>query len=115
CDGCSSSGCGPVAAGTTTPASGSSVRGVVSVSTAPTSPAAASRAVSAGKFQRVSIVFRTDVWSSGMASAATRNTVPAAISGDTSTVETRGPKRLKSNPYSPAVLSGGTALVGGGT
>ena len=49
------------ATGTTTPASGSSVRGVVKVSTAPTSTAAASRAVRFGRFQRVSTVFRIDV------------------------------------------------------
>lgn len=91
------------------------MRGWVNVKTSPTSVAAASRAVSAGRFHRVSMVFKIEVWSNGMAPAATRNTVPAGISGETRTVGTRGPKRLKSKPYSPAESSGGTAVVGGGT
>src|SRR6202034_3508646 len=95
------------ATGTVTPARGSSVRGVVSVKTAPTSWAAASRAVKVGIPHRFSIVFQIDVCSRGVVLSDTRNTVPAGINGDTKTVGTRGPKRVKSKPYSPAELSGG--------
>ena len=94
-------GLAPADTGAVTPASGSSVRGVVRVSASPTSGAAASRAVSAGSSQRVSMVLSTDVWSSGMSPGGTRNTVPAAISGETSTAGTRTPNRVKSKPYSP--------------
>jgi ubiquinone/menaquinone biosynthesis C-methylase UbiE len=65
--------------------------------------------------RHVPTVFRIEVWSSGIEPAGTRNTVPAAIRGDTSNVGTRGPKRLKSNPNSPIEASGGTAFVGGAT
>jgi hypothetical protein len=41
--------------------------------------------------------------------------VPAGINGEISSVGTRGPKRLKSKPYSPALSSGAVAWVGGGT
>lgn len=68
-----------------------------------------------GRPQRVSTVFRTDVWSSGMAPSATRKTVPAGISGETSTAGTRAPNRVKSKPNSPGESSGGTAPAGGGT
>src|SRR5579859_3641474 len=103
------------AAGGLTPARGSSVRGADSVITGQISGAAPSLAVSDGRAQRVSIALRIAVWSSGAPVSGTRNTVPAWIRGETSTVATRGPKRLKSKPNSPAVLSGGVAVQGGGT
>src|SRR5580704_3599455 len=108
-------GPGPDETGTVTPASTSSVRGVVSVNTSPNPGAAASRAVSVGRFQRCSTVFRTDVWSSGVPPAGARYTVPAAISGETRTVGTRTPNLSKPKLNSPASLSGGTAPQGGGT
>src|SRR5215467_482824 len=101
--------------GTTTPASTSSVRGVVSVSTSPKPGAAASRAVRDGRLQRCCTVLRIDVWSSGTLPAGTRYTVPGAISGEISTVGTRTPKRSNLKPYSPTLLSGGVAPHGGGT
>jgi hypothetical protein len=55
------SGFAAAATGTTTPIRGSSVRASVSVSTAPISDAAVSRAVRLGRFHRVSTVFRIDV------------------------------------------------------
>src|ERR1700722_1703365 len=114
CDGVPATGFGTADVGTMTPARGSSVRGWAKVSTSPTSGAAASRAVNGGKPQRVSTVLSIDVWSSG-AVPVVRNTVPGAIRGETSTVGTRTPNRVKSNPNSPAQLSGATAPVGGAT
>src|ERR1700749_5023375 len=113
CDSWPAAGLVPPETGTATPDSTSSVRAVVSVSTSPNAGAAASRAVSAGRPQRCSTVFRIEVWSSGVPPAGARYTVPGAISGEMSTVGTRTPNRVKSKLNSPAVLSGGVAPQGG--
>ena len=61
CDGRLAMEAGSFAVGTTTPNKGSSVRAVASVSAAPTSCAAASRAVSALSCQRRSMVLSMEV------------------------------------------------------
>jgi hypothetical protein len=51
----------PEATGTAIPVSTSSVRGALGLNTSPNPGAAASRAVSADRFQHCSTVFRTEV------------------------------------------------------
>src|SRR5215831_14970992 len=114
---------GLLARGRPCPASGSSLLAEPSERTLPISGAVASRAVRFGRPYRFSTVLKIEVWSNGVVVAlpmpfshpGARYTVPALIHGDTSTVGTRTPNRLKSNPCSPTELSGATALAGGGT
>ena len=73
------------------------------------SGAAASRAVREGRPQRSLDCPQHGGVVEGVPPLPPRKTVPGSMSGDTSTVGTRTPKRVKSNPYSPALLSGGTA------